>query len=204
MHKKLLSTIFFSLLLFMPHANTVTFSSDSMRGKAGESGTTVLSGNATVSNDEFSIKGDSIELSGKDFSYIVAFGNVSGENTKSHFSFSADKITYDRTKRIIEFYGSVSLIDTQNDTTITSDYAQFQEETEILNLKFNVRITQKDKICTALFATYTRKISLVDLAGKPQVINGTDTFRAERISIQLDTEEISLQGKVSGSLEQKE
>lgn len=199
--------IAFFLLLIMSmaaSAEEITFSGDNMMGRAGDQGTTVLQGNASLETESMSLKSDAIELSGKDFTHICATGLVTGESTKNKFSFSADKLIYNRTTKVSEFFGNVKFIDKKNDATILADYALYNETTEILILKFNVDITQKDKHCKAMLATYNRKTQIVDLAGKPQITSKKDTFNAQRISINLDTEEINLQGKVSGNLIEEE
>ena len=46
---------------------------------------------------------------------------------------------------------------------------------------------------------------MLELTGKPTVKKGKDEFKAARISVNLDTEDIKLEGKVSGSVtEEKE
>ena len=46
---------------------------------------------------------------------------------------------------------------------------------------------------------------MLELTGKPTVKKGKDQFKAARISVNLDTEAIKLEGKVSGSVtEEKE
>ena len=41
---------------------------------------------------------------------------------------------------------------------------------------------------------------MLELTGKPTVKKGKDQFKAARISVNLDTESIKLEGKVSGSV----
>ena len=57
-----------------------------------------------------------------------------------------------------------------------------------------------------MFAMYNRKNSSLNLTGRPVVTKSKDTFKASRIAVNLDTEDISLEGKVSGNVvdEQKE
>lgn len=184
-------------------AETIKFSGDNMSGKSNSKDTsTVLSGNAVVETGELEIKSEIIKLFGKDFANFEASGNVNGKSKKDKFIFSADLVKHDRIKKISEFFGNVKFIDTKNQTETSCEYALYNQETEVLILKFNVNIKQKEKHCKAMFANYNRKTSDIDLLGKPEIFAKNDTFQAERISINLDTEEIKLQGKVSGSLEE--
>ena len=68
-----------------------------------------------------------------------------------------------------------------------------------------VKLKSKGIACDSLFAVYNRNTSMLELTGKPTVKKGKDEFKAARISVNLDTEDIKLEGKVSGSVtEEKE
>lgn len=186
-------------------AEKINFHSDSMSGIGNsKNAITELSGNAVVTTEDIKIESDLIKLFGKDFTNITASGNVKGESKKNKFTFSSDMLKYNRTKKISEFFGNVNFFDSANETEITCDYALYDEKTEILIIKYNVFIKQKDTTCKAIFANYNRKTELVDLLGKPQVTNKDDTFNADRITINLKTEDIKMQGKVKGNLIERE
>lgn len=194
----ILTFIYFCLQAF---SDEITFSSERMTGKGTSKNlVSVLSGNAIVKTSDVTIKSESIELSGKNFSNIVARGNVTGENEKDKLKFSADILEYDREKKVSEFFGNVELIDNENNTTVKGDYAKYDENSEILIVKFNVSVVQKEKNCKALFANYNRKTSIMDLVGDAEVVEKDNSFQAARISVNLDTEDIKLQGKVSGKI----
>ena len=60
-------------------AEEITFSAETMSGRAGsKEDTTKLSGNARVQTETIEIRADSIELSGKEFRYVGASGNIKG------------------------------------------------------------------------------------------------------------------------------
>lgn len=203
--KKILLIILFCLTVPFAFSGTVKFSSDSMSGSANsENAVTELLGNAVVTTDDIKIESGSIKLYGKSFTSITATENVSGESIKNKFAFSADTLKYNREKKVSEFFGNVKFVDKANDTVITCDYALFNETNEILIIKFNVSIEQKNTKCTAMSALYNRKKETVDLLGKPKVIKDDDTFSADRITINLKTKKITLQGKVKGDLTEKD
>jgi len=81
----------------------------------------------------------------------------------------------------------------------------FNQKNEIILLQMAVKLKSKDIACDSLFAVYNRNTSMLELTGKPTVKKGKDEFKAARISVNLDTEDIKLEGKVSGSVtEEKE
>jgi len=65
-----------------------------------------------------------------------------------------------------------------------------------------VTLKRKEIACSAGFALYRRKLSLLDLSGSPKVDRSGDEFRADRIMVNLDSENIVLDGTVSGSLKE--
>ncbi|PIE97944.1 MAG: lipopolysaccharide transporter LptA [Treponema sp.] len=201
--KKLFTIILIGMFMATAFAEKtkIEFSADNMTGSIiNDNADTTLSGNAVVKTDDLNIKGETIKLTGKDFRYITASGKVQGENQKEEFSFQADLIKYDREQKTAEFFGNVQFSDKKNEAVLNADYAHYDENTETLILRFNVSITQKETKCNSFFATYRRKESTLDLVGKPCVEKEGDVFNAQRIIINLDTEEISLEGKVSGSV----
>ena len=204
----LCALVFF--LLFAPQVSAapvkITFSADKMQG-SGEKGknSTALTGNAKVSVDSLNIYGERIELYGKDYRYIKASGNVTGEDAEKGFTFSAASLSYDRETEVAEFMGQAKVEDTKNKVETAAERIEYNQKNEIILLQMAVKLKSKDIACDSLFAVYNRNTSMLELTGKPTVKKGKDEFKAARISVNLDTEDIKLEGKVSGSVtEEKE
>lgn len=184
----------------------ITFTADKMQG-SGEKGknATSLTGNAKVSVDSLNIYGERIELYGKDYRYIKANGSVTGEDAEKGFTFFAASLFYDRETEIAEFMGQAKVEDTKNKVETAAERIEYNQKTEIILLQMTVKLKSKDIACDSLFAVYNRNTSMLELTGKPTVKKGKDEFKAARISVNLDTEDIKLEGKVSGSVtEEKE
>ena len=45
---------------------------------------------------------------------------------------------------------------------------------------------------------------MLEMSGNPKIVQGTDTFRAQEITLNLDTQEITLDGRVSGTVTESE
>ena len=99
-------------------------------------------------------------------------------------------------------FGKLELKDTKNDVSINAENIEYKKKQEIIIMRFNVKIINKDINCNSMFAFYNRKESKVELTGSPIVKKGKDEFRAGKISVNLDTEDITLDGRVRGSVEQ--
>ena len=172
-----------------------------MKGKTGEkTETTTLSGNAWIETDEITIIADTIELSGEDFRYITANGFVDGSSSKDGFSFSCDSLRFDRETEIIYLEGNVLLHDTENDVIAKAQFIEYDQKSEIALMQINIQITQKESVCTATLAVYRKADQILELSGSPKIVQKDDTFRAQEIIFNLNTEEITLDGRVRGTV----
>ena len=115
-HSLCILVSFLVLALLLPAAPVkITFSADKLQGSGGKGQTsTSLTGNAKVSVDSLNIYGERIELYGKDYRYIKASGNVTGEDAEKGFTFSAASLSYDRETEVAEFMGQAKVEDTKN------------------------------------------------------------------------------------------
>jgi lipopolysaccharide export system protein LptA len=198
----ILLLLVFSILPCCLFANKpISFSADKMSGAAGKKNeSTSLRGNAVVTVGTLQISGDLIELTGKDYRYVTATGNVQGVDSEKGYSFSADTLVYDRDSEVAAFQGNAKLLDTKHDVDASAGLINYNQKTEIAYLQIGVRLKRKEIDCTAGFALYRRSISMLDLTGSPLVVRSGDEFRADRISVNLETEYIILDGTVSGTL----
>jgi len=55
-------------------------------------------------------------------------------------------------------------------------------------------------VCRSEYAIYNRKDKMLDLTGFPSVFKTEDEFRADRIRVDLDTDDVIMEGTVSGSI----
>ncbi|MBP5358633.1 MAG: organic solvent tolerance protein OstA [Treponema sp.] len=198
----LLGMLFISSSLF---AEKITFRADRMTGSTKKSGdVTVLTGNAIIKTEDMELSADSLELSGKDFRNIKATGNISGKIISSQMDFTCQEMTYDRETKIARLQNSVHLIDHQNNVDADADLIDYNQNTEVAVLQIGVSIIQKENHCTAAYALYKKNDQTLTLTGNPQVTQGENTFRAQEIVLNLDTQEITLDGRVRGSVTTEE
>lgn len=195
--------IFLILLLFslsFINAEEITFTADKMNGSTGETEYTKLSGNAFIKTESMEIRADEIILSGKDFRFINATGNVSGKSVESEFDFSSQQMEYDRETEIAVLKGNVSMIDTKNEINASAQIIEYNQKTEVAYMQIDVKLIQKENTCTGANAIYKKKEQILELSGTPQIVKGKDNFRANEIYMNLETEEIILDGKVRGAV----
>ncbi len=199
--KTKLTALFILLSSVLLSAETIQFSADSMSGKAGsKKDITTLKGNAWIKTETMEIKADTIEMSGEDFRFINATGNVTGVNSESEMDFTCGKMKYDRNTKIANLQDKVHLIDKQNEVNADANLIEYNQNTDIAIMQISVKIIQKENTCTSAYAIYRKKNQTLEMSGNPKIVQGEDTFRAQEILLNLDTQEIILDGRVSGKV----
>ena len=172
-----------------------------MNGQAGNTNTTTsLSGNAYIKTETMEIQADDVELSGDNYRYIKATGHISGKNLKSNMEFTCDSLEYDRTTKLASLRGNVKLEDKENDVKADAQIIDYNQDTEIAVLQVQIKLTQKDNICSGSYAVYYKKAQLLEISGNAQVKQDDDLFRAQHITLDMNTQDITLGGNVKGTV----
>lgn len=179
----------------------IEFSAKKMSGSMKEGQDyTKLSGAAKIKTSSMEIDAEEIELYGKDFRFIKAVGKVQGIQEEDGLSFSCDSMEYDREEKIAVFNANVVLDDKENEVVAKAQRIEYREEESIALMQVDVELTQEDSISTCAFALYRKEEKMLEMTGNPQVVQGEDTFRAQEILFNLDTDEITMIGRVQGSV----
>ncbi|MBQ4378527.1 MAG: organic solvent tolerance protein OstA [Treponema sp.] len=199
--------LFFAILtalfsIFLPvFSEEIRFTADSMTGVSGsKTDETKLSGNAFVKTSTMEIKADTITLDGDDFRYITAEGSVEGKNTETKMDFTCGRLRYDRNTKLARLEDNVHMVDLENEVTIDSQIIEYNQNKEIATMQIGVSIKQKNNTCTSAFSIYRKAAQMLEMSGNPKIIQGEDTFRAQEIILNLKSQEITLSGRVSGSV----
>ena len=201
--------IFLLLFIFMIFTSnlfsgTINFKANSMSGSIGENNTTTkLSGKAWIENEDLELSADEIILSGDNYDFIVATGNVKGKYKTSDFSFSCNTLEYNQNTGIVLLKEKVTITDTENELTATASIVEYDKNLEVSTMQINVVINHKDSVCTGTLAIYKKNEQILDLSGNPKIVRDSDTFTAQDITLNMETEEITLDGKVRGSVTEK-
>ena len=204
--KNILKTLIISasfLTLFLPSAfcEKIIFSANSMSGTVGDkSDSTTLSGEAYVLTESMEISADKITMSGKDFRFIEAEGSIIGKNMESELEFTCNRLKYDRETKIANLSDTVNLTDVKNNVTAKAQLIEYNQNTDIAVMQIDIELKQKDNTCTGVYAVYRKNDQMLELSGNAQIKQGADTFRAQEITLNLTSQEITLDGRVKGSI----
>ncbi len=165
---------------------------------------TMLRGNAVIVSDTTKITADEIELYGEDFQYALCRKNITVEDKEKGIFLVCEDLFYDRKKKISQVKGNASMEDMKNEVVVKGGFLENRDEEEITIVQIGVRILKKNMACRSEFARYYRKDKILELSGMPVVVWKGDEYRAAKITINIDTDEIKLEGDVKGSVVSKE
>ncbi|MCL2833913.1 MAG: hypothetical protein FWD78_12145 [Treponema sp.] len=200
--KKIPALIFFIFLLTgAAFCDTFTFRADQMSGsKASGKEITVLVGNAEVRSDKLLLRADRIEIQGADNQFIDCIGNVRGAEEEKNIIFETDRLRYDRKLKIARLEGNSTLEDRDNAIVVKGRFIEYDDTAEVTVFQISVRLFKDNMVCRAEYAVYRRIEKILTLTGFPVVYKKDDEFRADRIRVDLDTDDVSMEGDVSGSI----
>ncbi len=202
MNKKNSFLLFFIIFILAGNyciADTFTFNGDNFSSTMSKGKEyTILSGNAKIVSGSTIINASKIELYGNNYRFAECTGTVKVEDNKKGLYITADKMVFDRIDDISRLEGSVVMEDFRNEVVVKGNYLEYSGKTESATVQIGVRILKEDMACRSEFALYNRESNILDLSGLPFVYWKGDEYRALKITINLDTDEIELEGKVSG------
>jgi lipopolysaccharide export system protein LptA len=193
--------LFLAIAAFPLPADTFSFRADRMSGgKATGREITVLSGNAEVRSDKLLLRADRIEIQGSDNRFVDCYGNVRGLEEEKNILFQTDRLRYDRTLKLARLEGNSALEDRENELVARGRFIEYDDRNEIALFQISVRLFKDNLVCRSEYAVYRRKEKTLALSGFPVVYKKEDEFRAERIRVDLDTDDVAMEGDVKGSL----
>lgn len=190
-----------AIALYPLASESIQFSADYMRYEAAEgSEYTLLSGNAYVKTGSKEISADEIRLYGDDYNILICVGNVEVFDSEERLKINSESLYYDRESKITRINSRSVMEDYKNELIIKSGFLEYKQKEKILLLQIGVRILKEDLTCRCEFAVYDKEIDSLVMTGLPVVYKKEDVFRASKITVLLENDEIQMDGKVEGSL----
>lgn len=180
-------------------AKTWSFTAESVTSvQRDDESRTMLEGRARVESDTMEIQAESLELLGPDYDIIRGSGQVVLVETKKGITIESARFDYDRKKELIRFRGRVSLVDEEEGILIWAEALDFFEKEDYVVMTAAVRLIKEKTIARGEFAAFRRDEKILELSGRPVVWREGDEYRANRITVNLETDEIVLEGAVEG------
>jgi lipopolysaccharide export system protein LptA len=183
-------------------ADVFSFRADRMSGgRATGQEITVLQGNAEVRSDTIILRADRIEIQGSDNQFIDCAGHVWGMEEEKQILFQTDRLRYDRRLKVARLEGDSSLEDKRNEIVVRGRYIEYDDQAEIAVFQIAVRLFKDDMVCRSDYAVYRREDQLLELSGFPVVYKKSDEFRADRIRVDLESNDVFMEGSVTGAIQ---
>lgn len=184
-------------------AEEFTFRADRMiGGSASGREITILTGNAEVRSDTIFLQADRIELQGDKYQFIDCSGNVWGQDLERGVVFITDRLRYDRTLKIARLEGESTMEDKENEVVAKARFIEYNDTSGTAVLQVSVRLFKDTMVCRSDYAVYHREEEKLDLRGYPVVYKEADEFRADYIQVNLETEDVTMEGAISGSIKE--
>jgi lipopolysaccharide export system protein LptA len=189
---------------FPAAADVFRFSADRMTGgRAQGKETTVLIGHAQVVSDSLVLQADRIELTGASNRFIDCVGAVRGSDADKGVYFRTERLRYDRELKVARLEGDSALEDKPNGVVAKGRFIEYNDGAGLVTLQVGVRIIKDEMICRSEYAVYRRDEKILELSGMPVVFKDSDEFRSDRMRVNLDTDDILMEGAVTGTLQEK-
>jgi lipopolysaccharide export system protein LptA len=193
--------IFFFLISAGLFSDNISFSGDFMQADLAEGRErTVLTGNAYLKSNDFVIYADRIELYGEDFIFAECSGNILVINEKKGITITCEKLFYNRRDEILRLENNAVMEDTENEIIIKGGLIENRDKEDITIIQIGVRILKEDMVCRSQLARYFREEQRLELYGLPEVIWKDDQYEATRIFVDLENDEVTLEGDVSAEV----
>lgn len=177
-----------------------TLSATLARGKEK----TILKGNAKVVSGARIMTAETIELSGPDFRYVLCTGGVVFQNPEDGLYIQAERLFHDRETEKTHIEGNILLEDKKNNTVIRAHILDYDERSQQAFIQIGVRIFKEDITGRGEFAHYDRDKEILTLSGSPVLYKKHDEYRATRVIVHLDTDEVEMEGRIEGTILQEE
>ncbi len=162
---------------------------------------TLLQGNATVVSNDFELTAEEIELWGTNFRYAVGRRNVSVFDSAHNIRIAAQTVRFDRTTENLRAEYMIVVEDLDNELILKGEYLETRNGGDLIVVQTAVRVLRDDLTARAQFLRFRREENVLELSGFPVLFWKGDEYRATRIVMNLDTEEIEMQGRVQGAIE---
>ena len=164
----------------------------------------MLSSGASVSVGSLTISADRITLSGSGWTRVECSGGASIEDEERGITIMTSSIWYDRIDERILISSWFEVDDTENEVSATGASLEYRLDDERLQLDKNVNLLKTTDSgimrCQAESVIFSRSENTLSLRGNARVIWDGDEYGAEVVTVDLGTDEINLEGRITGNI----
>lgn len=159
---------------------------------------------AFVEVDNLTISATKITLLGKNYDKIQCEGKVKIVDEEKGLTILCQSLFFDRTANTISIVGGVEIDDTTNNLHSTALQLEYDINKGTMDMSVEVKLLHiaDDSVmsCTCDTLRYDREGNSLVLLGNSTVDWKKDKYRAEAISVDMENNEISLEGSIEGTI----
>ena len=164
-----------------------------------------LSGGAWVETGSVYIEAEAIDIYGDQSRFLSCRGNVLLVESEQEITLKSNVLNYDRETSSLTVNGWAELSDRKNELIAKGAYLKNEQDKGIILIQINVSIikaTEDDgeMYCRADSALFNSDSNTLELTGNAEVSFEGSLYAASRILIDLNTNEITMEGGVSGNI----
>ncbi|MBK5201222.1 MAG: hypothetical protein JJE21_06780 [Spirochaetaceae bacterium] len=198
----LLFIIINSSLLF---ASSITFNGGYTKISMKEGLESItLENPANVVIDDLSLSATKISLLGKNYDKIQCDGTVVIKDPTKGLTILCNSLFYNRITNIITITGGVEIDDTKNELHSTSQSLEYDIDKKKMTISVEINLLHiadnNVMKCSGDNLIFNRGENTLVLLGNSTVTWKDDEYRAEAISVNMNNNEISLEGSIEGSI----
>ncbi|MDD2232929.1 MAG: LptA/OstA family protein [Sphaerochaetaceae bacterium] len=203
--ESILIILCFCLPIALNAASPITFSGGSTSiSKTGDELDVKMAGGAIVQTEDLSLSSDEIRIWGKDYRYVRCTGTVKAIKSDDGITIITPSLFYDRTAQSLLVDSWIEIEDTVHEVALSGAHLDYSLETGVMKLQIQARIIKDTEdgllSCSADSIEYDSKNQTLVLSGRSDVTWGEDRYQASRITINLETNELKMEGKISGTV----
>ena len=165
---------------------------------------TTIEGHVEIRSQTKEIYAGSVSIKGTENPEFSGFKEVRVVDLDKNLELKSQEFTFSPWENLLRARGDVRLEDQKNGLFVRCQVLSVYEKKDQILMEVGVRIFKDDIICRSQYALYRRDQNILELTGFPVVYKGEDIYRADRIIVNLDTDEIIMTGRIEGSLNTEE
>ncbi len=206
MIRRLKMVLLFSLLVTLLFGGEpISFKGGYTRAVMREGRETILlSQGASVSSGSIHFEAQTIELIGPDARYLVGNGAVKITDTDNNIVINSTGISFDRESEQLLVDGWVEVQDLNNEIIATGAYLAYDRTEGVIKIQIAAKLLHHTDsgpmVCRADTIEFNRESRKLSLIGNSVVEWKGDVYRASSTTVDLDSEEIEMEGTIKGTV----
>ncbi len=157
---------------------------------------TICRGDAEIWRSDFYLRSNLIYIYGKDYSIAKCYGNVKIISRKDEAIITGGYAEYDNIKEYARVFKNPVLVLTNRKITIKSALMETYPAKQISIALGNVIVTGTNFIAKGEKGIYYKERGVIELTGKPEVIQNEDVFKGNKIVVYIHKKKIKLYGDI--------